>query len=303
MVTRIATYFQNQDSLRSIQAANAGLALTTYQVTSGNKAKSLADTAADSNQILNLQDVLARSGIYQSNITSAKNTLSAAENALAGMSDLLSEAASVYTLGRNENSADTRASLAPKAQALLDTFTNLVNTQFNGNYVFSGMNGTQAPVTGTLTGAAYPGLPLPTAWYGGDSTPPSVVTGPGTTLQYGVTANADGINQLKAGLQALVYGLKNNSITDIDNAVTTLTKAGTNLSVMQGQVGGQINTLSEVSTQHDNQKTFLTQQLSDLTKVDVSEALTTFSQQQATLQASLLIITQVNQVSLLNYLR
>lgn len=302
-MTRIATYFQNQDSLRSIQTANAGLALTTYQITSGNKARSLADTAEDSNQILNLQDVVARTDIYQGNITSAKNVLTSTENALAGMSDLLSEAASVYTLGRNESSADTRASLAPKAQAILDTFTNLVNTQFNGSYVFSGMNGTQAPVTGPLTGAAFPGLPLPTTWYGGDSTPPSVVTGAGTSLQYGITANSGGISSIKAGLQALVYGLKNNSLPDIDSAVTTLQQASTDLSVLQGQVGGQINTLDEISTQHDNQKTFLKEQLDGLTKVDVSTALTTFSQQQATLQASLLIITQVNQVSLLDYLR
>jgi flagellar hook-associated protein 3 FlgL len=303
MVTRIATYYQNQESLRSVQTANAGMALSTYQITSGNKNRTLADTANDSSQILNLTDVINRMGIYANNITSANNSLAASENALSGMSDLLSEAASVYTLGRNENSADTRASLVSKAQAILDTFTGFLNTQFNGTYIFSGMNGTQPPVTGPLTGQDYATASADTTWYNGDDTPPSVVTGPGTTLQYGVAGNSTAFQEIKAGLQALVYGLQNNSLTDIDSAVDSLTQGGSDLSVMQGTVGGQINSLSDLSDQQDSQKTFLQQQLNNLTKVDVSEALTTFSQQQATLQASLLIITQVNQISLLNYLK
>lgn len=303
MITRIATYFQNQNSLRNLQQSNEGLALTSYQITTGNKARSLSDVASDSNQILGLRDVLQRTDVYQSNITSAKNVLQSAENALAGMVDMLSEAASTATLGRNENSAATRASLAPKAQAIADTFYNLFKTQFQGTYVFSGMNGTEAPVAGNATAAAYPGDPLTTTWYEGDSTPPNVVIGPNATLQYGVPGNDEAFAQIKAGLEALIYGLQNNSLTDLDSAVTALENARTGLAVLQGEVGGQINTLDQVNTRHGNQKQFLQEQLDSLDKADLSDALTTFSQQQAQMEASMLIITNVNQLSLLDFLR
>lgn len=303
MVTRIATYFQNQNSLRGLQTANEGLALTSYQVTSGNIGRRLADTASDSGQILSLRDVLARTDVYQSNITTATNRLKAAENALAGMTDLLSEAASVATLGRNENSASTRASLAPKAQAIADTFYNMFKTKFEGNFIFSGNNGSEEPVSGQATATTFPGLPLDTSWYQGDGNTPSIITGPGSTLQYGVPGNSDGFAQLKAGLEALWYGLQNNSLADIDSAITTLQDARGSLSVLQGQVGGQINTLDQLDTRHGNQKQFMQEQLDGLEKVDVSEALTRFSEQQATLEASMLIITKVNQLSLLDFLR
>lgn len=303
MVTRIATYFQNQNSLRNLQQANEGIALTSYQITSGNKARKLADTANDSTQIMDLRNVLGRTATYQGNITTATNRLKAAENALSGMTDMLTEAASVATLGRNENSAATRASLAPKVQAIVETFYSLFNTEFEGNYIFSGMDGDKAPVAGTGTATAFPGLPLPTDWYQGDSTPPTVSTGPSSSLQYGVPGNEEAFAQMKAGLEALWYGLENNSISDIDNAITSLEAARTGLSVMQGRVGGQINTLDQISTRHSTQQQFLQEQLDGLEKADISEALTTFSQQQATLEASMLIISQVNQLSLLDFLR
>lgn len=303
MVSRVATYFQNQTSLRNLQKANEGISLTSYQITSGNKARRLADTATDSTQILDLRNVLSRTATYQNNINTATNRLKAAENALAGMTDMLAEAASVATLGRNENSADTRASLAPKVQAIVETFYTLFNTEFEGNYIFSGMNGSHSPVAGTGAAAAFPGLPIPTDWYDGDSTPPMVSTGVGSSLQYGVAGNEEAIAQMKAGLESLWYGLQNNSLSDIDAAITTLESARVGISVLQGRVGGQINTLEQISTRHTTQQQFLQEQLDGLEKADISEALTLFSQQRATLEASMLIISQVNQLSLLDFLR
>lgn len=303
MVTRVSTYFQNQTNLRNLQQANNDLTLTSYQVTSGNIGRRLADTAQSSNQIVGLRDVLARTDMYQGNITTANNRLKAMENALAGMTDLLSEAASLATLGRNENSASTRQSLAPKAQAIADTFYNLFKTQFEGHYIFSGQDGADEPVSGNATATAFPGLPLDTSWYNGDDQTSVAVTGPGTTLQYGVAGSNDAFSQLKAGLEALWYGLDTNSLTDIDSAIATLENARESLSVTQGQVGGQINTLDQLNTRHDSQKQFLGEQLDGLEKVDVAEALTRFSQQQATMEASMLIMTQLGRLSLLDYLR
>lgn len=301
MITRVSSYFQNQNSLRSVQIANEGLAKTTYQITTGNKAERLSDIAGVSSQIVTLQNAVDRIDVYKDNMTTATNRLNSAENALAGMKDLLAEAASVATLGRNENTASTRSALAPKAQAIADTFYNLFKTQFEGHYIFSGMKGDTSPVATNAAATAFPGAPIPTTWYQGDSTPPSVMTGPGTTLQYGLAGNETAFAEMKAGFEALWYGLQNNSLTDIDSAITTLKSAQTDLAVLQGRVGGQINTLQQLDTRYDNQKQFTTQQLDGLQKADISEAITMFTQQQTTLQASLQIIAKINSISLLDY--
>ena len=199
-MTRIATYFQNQSSLRSLQQANEGMALSTYQITTGNKSNKLADLSSDINQILTLREVLRQNETYTANITNAKNFLSSTESALSGITDLLSEASATATLGRNENSASTRASLAPKAQSLAEAFYNLMNTQFNGTYVFSGQQGTQGPLSGTASATPFPGAPVPTTYYQGDTDPVTTVTGPASTTSFGILGNEEAFAEIKAGL-------------------------------------------------------------------------------------------------------
>lgn len=303
MVDRVGTSFQNQYTLNGLQDANAKLNDLTYQITTGQKARTLADLAGSADQVLSLRDVQARTTVYQSNITAATNQLQAAESALSGMSDILTQAASLATMGQNENSATTRASMAAKAQSLVESFYAAYKTQYNNNYVFSGMNGQLPPVAGTATAAAFPGEPLPTTWYQGDSGTPVAVTGPQSTTSYGVPGDNDAFVRMKAGLEALWYGLQNNDTTQIDNATTTLTKASSDLTSLQGTLGGQLNTFNQLADRYTQQQTFTQDQLDSVEKVDVSTALTQFSQQQATMQASMLVISKVNQLSLLDYLR
>jgi flagellar hook-associated protein 3 FlgL len=303
MVSRIATAFQNQTTLRNLQASNAELSLTTYQISTGNKARVMSDVSGDASRILSLRDVHSRNKVYVEGMNNAENQLKSVEAALQSMTDLLEDAAQTATLGRNENSAATRATLAPKAKSLADTFYNLLNTQFQDRYVFSGQDGLNKPVSGVATATAFPGVPLPTTWYEGDTSQNSVITGANAELNYGVVGNDPALVKMKAGLESLWYGLQNNSIADMDSAITILKEARTDLSTALGAVGGQMNTINQISERTSTQNVFIKEQLDGLEKVDVAEAITLFGQQQTTLQASFQIIAQVNQLSLLNFLR
>ncbi len=303
MTTRIATYFQNQNSLRTLQQASSNMALTSYQVSTGLKAQRLSDYEAETNRVLTLRDVQDRTNVYINNLTSATNTTKAVESALQQMTDLLADATSTATLGRNQNSASTRAALAPKAQSLAESFMTLLKSQYNGQYIFSGSNGQQAPTNVSAASTAFPGSPVPTTYYQGDSQLPTVMTGAGTTLNFGVLGNDSSFSNMKAGLEALWYGLQTNNVTEIDNAISAINQAKSGLTTLQGQVGGQLNTLDLVKDRHTTQQTFLKQQLDALEKVDVSEALTQFSAQQATIEASSALISRINQLSLLDFLR
>ena len=303
MVTRVATGYQNQESLRQLQQTNVDLAKTTFQITTGFKDDSLSGFATDANALLDIYDLQSNTDMYMENISTAKSRLQSTESALQGMNDLLSEAASLWTLGRTENSAETRAALAPKAESITNTFYNIFNTKFDGRYIFSGQNGAEAPTNATATSTAFPGSPVPTTYYIGDSAKPAIISGPGQTTQYGVTGDETAIANIKAGLEALWYGLENNSETDIDQAIAALTDAQEELSSLLGDVGGQLSSFTQLETRHENQKVFLQEQADDLDKVDIAEAMTTLTQQEATLQASMLVITSVNQLSLLDFLR
>lgn len=303
MVSRIATSFQNNATLKNLQQANQGMALTTFQITTGLKSRTLSEDSGNSHQLLTLRDVQARTATYLTNLKSATNQLTASESALQQMTDLLAEASSLATTGRNESSAETRATLTPKAQALAESFYSLFNTQYNGQYLFSGSNANTAPLSGQAAATSFPGEPLSTAWYQGDTNLPTVVSGNGITQEYGVLGNDDTFAKLKAGLESLWQGLKTNNVTEIDTAIGTLNAAKTQLSSLVSTIGGQMNNVEQLTERYTNQQAFVQSSMDAIEKVDVSEALTFFSQQQATLQASMMIISQVNQITLLDYIR
>ncbi|MCA3244412.1 MAG: hypothetical protein INF43_03780 [Alphaproteobacteria bacterium] len=302
-MSRIATYFQNQTTLRTLQNASQGLSLASYQVSTGLKAQRVSDFDADTNRVLTLRDVQERTNIYLGNLTNASNTVKATEGALQQLSDLIGDAISTATLGRNENSANTRQTLAPKAQSMAESFYTLFKTQYNGAYLFSGSNGQTAPTNTNAAATSFPGAPVPTTYYQGDNQLPAIMTGNGTTLEYGVLGNDPALANLKAGLEALWQGLQTNNVTEIDNAVSALNQAKTGISTLLGRVGGQINTLDLVKERHETQQTFLKDQLDSLEKVDVSEAIMRVNQQQATLEASSALITRINGLTLLDFLR
>lgn len=303
MVSRISTHFQSTETLRNLQTSAKNLDTTSYQVTTGYTAKTLADIASDAQQVLTLRDVQTRTDTYLSNLTSAKNFVTATESTLQQMTDMLTDANNLATLGRNENDPTTRAALAPKAQALTESFYSLLSSQYNGQYLFSGSNAEVAPITGSGAATAYPGSPLSTSWYNGDTQLPVTMSGTGLTLQYGVRGDDDAFAKLKAGLESLWYGLQNNDMTEVDTAITALEDAKDGLSGLLGDVGGQLNNISLLEQRHTDQQSFVSNQLDDIEKVDMSEALTSFSQQQATLQASMLVISKMSQLTLLDYLR
>lgn len=300
---RVATSYMNQQSLLRMQQNNADLELTSYQITSGLKAQQFSDISEDVAQLLDFQDLYANNDQYVENLNLVNTRLSSMENALQGMSDLLVEAANLYTLGRNENTADVRATLAPEAEGLTESFYSLFKTEYNGRFVFSGAAGDRAPITVSPTANTAPGFPAPTTYYNGDSQRPQVVSATGLTQEYGVTGDEQAFADMKAGLEALWYGLENNSETDIDAAIDYLNTAQTEISGLLGQVGGQQNSFDLLINTHENTNIFLESRISELQDVDIAEATTKFAQQEAALQASMLVITRLSQLTLLDFIR
>lgn len=300
---RVSTNQQFNTALDRLKQSNSNLGDLTYQVSSGLKARRFEDIANDSNQLLDLQELRLNTSTYTKNIDAAIARLNATENALQNLNDLMKEAASLWTLARNEADAATRATMAPKAEGLTETFYSVFNTKFEGRYIFSGQAGEKPPITATPTANTFPGDPPPTAYYNGDTAKVQAVVDSSNVQTYGVTGDDMAFARIKAGLEALWFGLENNNVADIDGAINLLSQAQSDLSDLQGEVGGQISSLSLIKGRHETNVTFLTERVDELEKVDVTEALTQFSQEEATLQASMLVITRLQQLTLLDYIR
>lgn len=300
---RVATFFQHQQTLSRIQQSTSNLDRVSGQITSGFKADRFEDQADVSTQLFNLQELRASNESFVEGLKVADSRLRTQEDALNSMTDLLTEATRVSTLGRNELSPEVRATIAPQAQGLADTFFQLLNTKFEGKFVFSGQGSETPAISVSLTGNPDPGDPPPTTYYNGDGEPPQVVTGPGTSQGYGVTGDNLGFARLKAGLEALIFGLENDSEPDLDAAIDFIEQAQKDVSDMLGNIGGEMSGFELLRDRFEATNDFMTQRIDELSKVDLAEASTRFAQEENALNASLSVTSRILQLSLLNFLR
>ena len=300
---RVATFFQHQQTLSRIQQSTSNLDRVSGQITSGFKAERFEDMADVSTQLFNLEELRSSNESFISGLKVADSRLRTMEDALNSMTDLLTEATRVATLGRNELSADVRATIAPQAQGMADTFFQLLNTQFEGRYVFSGQGSENPPISVSLGPNPFPGDPPPTAYYNGDSERAQVVTGPGTSQGYGVTGDDLGFARIKAGLEALIYGLQNDSVADLDGAMDSIAQAQKDVSDMLGRIGGEMSGFELLTDRFQATNSFMTERIDELSKVDLAEASTRFAQEETALNASLSITSRILNLSLLNFLR
>lgn len=300
---RVATFYQHQQTLTRIQQSTSNLDRVSGQITSGFKADRFEDMADVSTQLFNLQELRNSNESFINGLKVADSRLRTMEDALNSMTDLLTEATRVSTLGRNELAPEVRATIAPQAQGLADTFFQLLNTQFEGRFVFSGQNSSVAPISVSLTGQPFPGDPPPTTYYNGDTERAQVVTGPGTDQGYGVTGDNLGFARIKAGLEALIFGLENDSEPDLDGAIDLIEQAQRDVSDMLGDIGGEMSGFELLTDRFTATNDFMTQRIDELSKVDLAEASTRFSQEETALNASLSVTSRILQLSLLNFLR
>lgn len=303
MVGRISTNQLSQAIIKQMQDQSSKIADTSYQISSGYKSQSLSGVADEASQLLTMRELKSNNDTYIKNIETVTARLKATDSTLQSLSDLMVEAKALSTTARNESSAAARSTLAPQAQGLAQTFFSVLQTEFDGRYLFSGQNAGVSPISGSPTATSAPSDPPPTTYYLGDSSKPSVITGSGTSESYGITGDDTMFSRIKAGLEALMFGLQNDSDIDIDGAIDLLDKAKDSLSDSVGEIGGQIKSFDLQTAKHTSNQSFLTERIDDIDKVDIAEALTEFTQQQASLEASMAVISRVSSLSLLDYLR
>lgn len=219
--------------------------------------------------------------------------------------------------------ANFQTALFNKLSGESDTSLKAASTLQAANAFFVGAGETAQRVDGppydTATGLRDATATDTVQWYGGSSTDPalssvSTKVSDSTTVNYGVEANQAGYTNLMRNLASMAVQTFN-STDDTDHAVydalATRSKAslanasgGTDgsLEVITTQLGLAQTTLSRTSDRHIAYQGQLETMLSDLETAPIEEVSAKILALQTQLQASYQVMSNVSQLSLVNYL-
>lgn len=145
--------------LRGILNAQTGVSKTQAQLSSGQRVTTPSDDPAAAAQILQLDQTQSNIDQYKKNITGATNSLDLEDSTLNDVGTLLTRVRELAVqAGDGGLTQSDRQAIAAELSSRLTELAGIANTRnSNGEYIFAGFQGQQAPFVQSASGYSYQG--------------------------------------------------------------------------------------------------------------------------------------------------
>jgi flagellar hook-associated protein 3 FlgL len=304
MIGRITNQMAAQTMLTDINQALDRVTITQQQLASGKRINQPSDDPYGTSLALQLNGQLANLTSYSSNVTDGTGWTQAGETGMTNITNAVQRVRElvIQSSSGTQTPGDMTAS-ANEVNQLIQQIKQDANSQYNGQYVFSGSATTTAPYQSGSNDA-----------YGGNNGQVNREIGPNTSLT--VNANLTGVlgtGQTTAG-QPAGDGLLLNTLRNIaDNMqagnstavaanLSTLDSNLNSLTGLQANVGATQDRLQMAASRIQSLQANDTQVLSNTQDADMAKTEIDFSTEQAALTAALQSGAKIVQQSLMNFL-
>ena len=296
-IDRVATNQQMQFFLSQLQHAGGALDKTQEQIASGKVANTYAGFGDQTQVLQATMAAKARNGAYQTATQLALTQTDMQNTQLSSLSDLAGQLKKALSdaVANNDGS-----SLMTQTQSIFDQAVAILNSKdANGNYVYGGGRNDTPPVTATSL-SQLAGLGSVSSAFNNGNDKQAVQVGDGVTVSYGITASdvGTGLMQTLKDIAAFDAGPTGNF-----SASANMTPAQSSFATSEiGSVTSMATALNTASAEQDSMSTLYTGFINKIQKTDMAEAATQLSLNQTALQAVLQVTSNLNKLTLLNYL-
>jgi flagellar hook-associated protein 3 FlgL len=303
MQMRVATFAINDQMIASALRTQSTMANQQIQEASGLISSDFGGLGSSAQQVLNLQVSVTRAQSYIDAATQTNSKIQVMYSAVNSVSDLVTQFRTLLTSASSASSTDA-ASVTESAKNMLEQMASLLNTQYNGGYLFGGSATKTAPVD--ISSATYAAASSPstadTSYYQGDSQLGAVRVSDNQTVSYGVTADNTAFEQIMRAMNLVASNspLSTDTLNEaLDLAVDSIDKLG----VVQTRISNASASIERASAYQTEYQSYAKTLGSDLTSVDVAAVTAKLSTYQAQLTASYAAIAKVQSLNLASYLR
>jgi flagellar hook-associated protein 3 FlgL len=292
---RVSTNKQYNSYQSRIRMTQAAYFQAQQEVMTGKKQDLFKNDAAGASYVVRARDLQGALTQYKSNLRTAKDYVGNSEVALGDMHDLVKQAYSHALQGANSSTDQSaRNSLAAQVGDIQKRLLDLVNAQgASSQYLFAGQNSGVKPFTSSP----------PTITYNGDPNAVTIEIGAGETMQVNASlsqAFIDVYDRLERTKNDLSTGdiakLSDVDLSDLQNSMQILRE-------QRGITGAKLQQITDMEGRHERRIDDLSQRISNVEDVDLSEAITRMQLAQTAYQGALQVTSQAQRLSLMDYLR
>jgi flagellar hook-associated protein 3 FlgL len=285
-------------------AANmAALMKAQAQVSSGNRLQAASDDPLAATQIMSSSSSLRALDQYKTNVQAASSRIAQEDAVLSQIGDLVTRAKELGLQEGGSTSTDATRSVAnAEVQQIFGQIVSLGNTKFGNEYLFGGAQSQTEPFAATGAGAT---LDYTTTTPQGGR---SITVGDGQTMAIAHDGKQllldsgvlDAIKQLSRSLDPAspTYGQ-----AGIGASLTSIDTAFNNVQSLVGDLGAKGKELDSTQQNLYAYKTNHTTFKSNLSDIDVEQAVTDLTSRQLAYQAAMLATSKVMGLTLSDYLK
>jgi flagellar hook-associated protein 3 FlgL len=300
---RITTQMTTASVLSSINNVQDQMANTQEQLSTGKSINQPSDNPYGASLAIQLKNDLSGLNNYNSNITDGTAWASAADTSLSNVMSMLQRAQELTVQASNgvESSTDLSAT-ADEIDQLADAIKQEGNTQYNGQYIFSGTASTTQPYSNS-TGDVYQGNTAAVTRQIGPGSSLQVNVDISSLLGSGTSANDGKLLDTLRTISADMRSGNSSGISDLSTTqISALQSSLNSLTQIQANVGATQNRLTLASDRIQGLQNSDTVALSNDEDVNMAQAMTTFSNEQAAFTAALKAGANIVQSSLMDFL-
>lgn len=292
---RISTAYQFDSYTSDIRKTQERMAIAGQQVSSGKRLTAPSDDPLGTSRSLSMRSYKAATEQYKENLQTAKGYLGYTEDAFGSLYDSIRDAYGLAVSGANGATDQTaRTAMATQITTIQERMVQIANTRGpSGQYIFAGQDNAAAPYTVTP----------PTITYGGDTNPMNVEIGSAETMQINSITEpmfSDIYNKLETLKNNLVGGntgaISGVSINDMQTAMQSIATA-------RGNVGTRLQKVEDYNSMYTKRVDDLTQGISDIEDVDITQAIVNYQLAQNAYQGALSIASKGFELSLMDFIR
>jgi flagellar hook-associated protein 3 FlgL len=272
-------------NLADLQRANAAVAKASQHVSTGNRLSRPSDDPQAVQKALNLRGDLAATAQYMDTASASQGWAQATDDALSDINDVLQRAREAVVQGGNGTmSQKDRNDIATQIDQLIGQAKASGNATFDGQYIFAGQKTDTAPYD-----------PDGADTFNGDTGSIIRTIGPGVSVQLNgslgsVLGNgSDGkalqvlrdiAAHLRGGTAADTNALRTSDLSAIDASMADVSTARAEAGALSNRLTTAANRLTDLQTSTEKVR-------SGVEYVDLAEAISQLSSQQAVYQAAL----------------
>lgn len=309
-MSRVSTTGNYQSALLDLMATQNRQAEATQRVSTQKNATDLTGFGRGSETLTALKGATARVQGFLDTGEVVTARLDAQDLALNQMIDGVGGAREAIG---DVLSSDSAGTLMLELEGHFQSVTNGLNTRHQGGYLFAGANTTKQPVTvGTLSELA--AAPTVASTFANDTIKPVSRVAENTSIETGYLASDLGstifqiFKDIKDYNDNPATGPLTGRPTDAQKAFLTaqlsrLDAAKTATIDVGARNGSLQKRVEQIGTSHEAQIGALNELVSKRTDADLAQAVTDLQLAQVAVQASAQVVSQLKNVSLLNYLR